>query len=752
MRRRLPQLFLTFVLTAGLGSAACGDLDPSSSAASGGAAAGATGEAGQASGGDGGVGGGGNGGEAGDPGAELESLPALDSAAQFARLAGKGDEVKYLASVDEREASGIFETEGCVFQNTNKYPYHLQFLRTRTGFEGLSSERYTDLVLRRESRLMWGGSLKLFAATLHPHTEQPGVLAYSLYSGSTPGDRLTFEDLREVDARLKACIGFARDWLVFTPEGAAQLEAVRAMSEQLADTTIAVVEPGALRPGLAAETYSEGEGYGYLKLLPEGASTDQVGPRDVVLIDAAPNDLGLVAGLVTRLPQSLASHLNLRLREKAIPNAAAPGVFDNGLVSAFADRLVRVSARGERVDIQLARLEDAQAFWDAARPALGAAPADLSVGGFVNLEALRAADAAAFGTKAANLGELTRVLPAANRVHGFAIPFSAYAELVERRGLRADIDALIADPRMLTDATHKRARLLALRERLRAAPLLPELVEALRAAIETAYGAEGAFTRLRFRSSTNAEDLPGVSGAGLYDSRSGCLADDLDADTSGPSACLTPEHEAYLRAELQRRRDELDADPSRTFLEPIIRDLQEDLSDEKSAYRALLRVWASLWTERAFDDREYYGIDHHSVFMGVAVHPTFVGEQLESVALTELEAESDEPLYRLVSQKGEVGVVGPSDANAIPEILTFRRSQRGEPTSIALVQPSSLSPGAARLWSAGALEELTRLLFQVQAHFASEVYPTIAPLSLDVELDVTADGRTVFKQARPYTP
>ena len=44
-------------------------------------------------------------------------------------------------------------------------------------------------------------------------------------------------------------------------------------------------------------------------------------------------------------------------------------------------------------------------------------------------------------------------------------------------------------------------------------------------------------SKLRFRSSTNVEDSEQFTGAGLYDSKSGCLADDLDADSSGPSIC-----------------------------------------------------------------------------------------------------------------------------------------------------------------------------------------------------------------------
>ena len=687
-----------------------------------------------------------------DPGSTTDYRTALATLGEYTSLAGEGAEVKYLTVVDGREPHAVFGGAECLFQNTDKFPYHLQFLRTFPDFETLAPERYADLVLRRGSREMWGGALKLLPATPHPLTGQAGVLAYTLYSESTPSELLTFDDIVEVDHRLKRCSPFATSWLAFTPDGTAQAEAIRAIGDQLLAAGVAVVEPAALRPGLTAETYSEGEGYGYLTIVPDGVEGDTFGPRDVLVIDAAPNDLGLVAGLITRQPQSVASHVNLRLREKAIPSAAAPGVFDNAVLTALANALVHVRARGTQVEIEPARIEDAEAFWSAHRPALDDPPADLEVTALTGLESIRSTDTAAFGTKAANLGELTQLLPVENRVDGFAIPFRAYADFMDQRGLTAEVDALLADALVFTDAAHKRSRLSELRLRIRAAELLPELALALETAIRTAYGEAGSSTRLRFRSSTNAEDLPGLSGAGLYDSRSGCLADDLDGDELGPSACLSPEHETYLRAELQRRQLELAEFPERAFLLPIIEDLEQDLNEEKSAHVALRRVWASLWNDRAFDDREYYGIDQRKVFMGVAVHPTFVGERLEAVVLTELEPDAPEPLYRVVSQRGEVGVVRPTDPTAVPEILTFRRSAAGMPSSITLVQPSSLADDGVPLWPDPAVAELARLLFAVQDHFAAQIYPEITPLSLDLEVDVTFDGRTVVKQVRPYAP
>lgn len=96
--------------------------------------------------------------------------------------------------------------------------------------------------------------------------------------------------------------------------------------------------------------------------------------------------------------------------------------------------------------------------------------------------------------------------------------------------------------------------------------------------------------KLRFRSSTNVEDSEQFTGAGLYDSYSGCLLDDLDGDTDGPSLC----------------------DPS----EPA----------ERGVFRALRRVFASFYNDNAVLERLRHGVNETSVGMAVLVHPSFPDE------------------------------------------------------------------------------------------------------------------------------
>ena len=92
------------------------------------------------------------------------------------------------------------------------------------------------------------------------------------------------------------------------------------------------------------------------------------------------------------------------------------------------------------------------------------------------------------------------------------------------------------------------------------------------------------------------------------------------------------------------------------------------------------------------------------------------------------------------------------DPGAVPETLTFRRTPAAPNgmSDVRVAIPSSLSPGAQPLYDTAMQAQLGALLFTVHDHFAANVYPQLTGLRLDVEIEVTADGRIVLKQARPY--
>lgn len=683
----------------------------------------------------------------GDSGPSPDYLPRLDSAEEYTGLAGEGLEVKFMLQVDGREP--VIDDE-CAFQNTARFAYHIEFLRAAFSmYSDLDPGTYADLILRRFSRRSFAGSLTRHERTTHPQSGVPGVYTYTVYQDTGPGEGLTLAEFVEVDQRLKACAPFAADRLVHLPEGVEQEAAARRLQGELEAAGVYVRFADELIER-DYEPYSLGESYGYLHVIPRNESaSDDYGPRDVLVVTSPPTDLTIVAGLITTLPQSVHSHVNLRLGEKEIPNVLLASAYEDERIRQFQNQLVHMVATEESLTLEEASIADAEAFWAAQRPALGPLQSDLEVADFRSLSDLNHNDADAFGAKAANLGELHGVLPVDNRVEGFGIPFRAYSEFVAHNGLDESITALLSDPQVEMDRSIRADALSALRRSIRNGAFVPGFFDALMLRLRAAFGPEADTTFIRFRSSTNAEDLIEFSGAGIYDSRTGCLADDLDGDALGPSRCLSVEHRAFLDAEIERRSVELSENPERTWLVDLIADLEEDRSEEKPVADALRKVWRSLWNLRAFDEREFYGIDHAQAYMGVAVQPSFVLEAQEAVAVTNLGNEGELPLYRLVSQLGDVGVVRPRDPRAVAETLTFRREGLSA-TEVEVLISSSLSPDAAPLWSEPQLTTLAGLLFMVQDHFASEVYPDLTPLRLDIEIEVTSDERIVIKQARPY--
>ena len=67
---------------------------------------------------------------------------------------------------------------------------------------------------------------------------------------------------------------------------------------------------------------NEGEGYGFLR---EMGLDERPNPRDVVIYETLPNDLPRVAGIITTVPQTPLSHVNLRAVQDDIPNAFIRG-------------------------------------------------------------------------------------------------------------------------------------------------------------------------------------------------------------------------------------------------------------------------------------------------------------------------------------------------------------------------------------------------------------------------------------------
>src|SRR4030042_1584387 len=167
----------------------------------------------------------------------------------------------------------------------------------------------------------------------------------------------------------------------------------------------------------------------------------------------------------------------------------------------------------------------------------------------------------------------------------------------------------------------------------------PELQSAILDAL-VAFGFDPA-KQIRFRSSTNVEDSEQFPGAGLYDSYSGCLADDLDGDGSGPCTC----------------------DPAE--------------KKERGVFRAIRRVFASLYNDNAFLERLKHDVNEAQVGMALLVHHSYPDEiELANGVATMERVDGSSWTVNLVSQKGAVSVTNPP-MDAVPEEVTISAGLNG---------------------------------------------------------------------------
>lgn len=246
-----------------------------------------------------------------------------------------------------------------------------------------------------------------------------------------------------------------------------------------------------------------------------------------------------------------------------------------------------------------------------------------------------------------------------------------------------------------------------------------ELQDAVIAALgDPAYGFD-ANANLRFRSSTNVEDSEDFVGAGLYDSFSGCLGDNLDDDDNGPCAC----------------------DPN------------EDA--ERDVFRAIRRVLASFYNDNAYLERLRHNVDETRVGMAVLVHHSFPDELelANGVATFDRKGADENTVISFVTQQGAVSVTNPEDAS-IPEEVTVTILPSGSIVPPKLQRSSSLIPlGATVMEWPNDYQDLTDLLIRVSDEFSAVTGKTRYILDLEYKKvapggQVLPAGGLVVKQVR----
>jgi len=608
-----------------------------------------------------------------------------------------------------------------VYQNVNRYPLHQEFLAVEfpERFAGLTEPEYLDLVYRRSSRRYYAGSISRF------QDSQGGILyGFDIYSALSepplPVEVLYVYQLLSQTITLRP--------FAYAPKTTVAIETAREWEEP----GFPIYLPdGIVTPDY--EAYSPATNYGRVRLytlseLQEAEEHGLIGWQDIVVVDTAPTDIGtVVAGVITGTQQGELSHVNVRSLRRGTPNGYVRNATE--IFAPYSGQLVKLILETDRYEVVVpVELADAEAWWTAHRPVLSPLPEPDDVySELVSLPQLARVWKEEplirrFGGKATGLARLYSFLDKAYQVDGFAIPFHYYMEFMNSNTIRDPEDPfrritfqdylnlLLEDSPFQTDTAYRRQKLEHFQDVIRLTGVIdPVLISGIVAKIEEVYGSTDVM--VRFRSSSNSEDDIEFNGAGLYDSTSVCAEDTLDGDETGPCRC------------------------------------QPDQDDERTIERGLKLVWASLWNPKAFEEREYYQIDHRKVRMGILVTKAFPREDCNGVAFTGDPVSGKKNYFVINVQAGDYSVVLP-EMGIVPEkdLLTFTDGQVSE---ILRVRTSSLLPQGEWVLSEDQLREIGGVLWDIEQNMPVELGEYRRDqVCLDIEFKYDM-GKLVIKQVRP---
>ena len=548
----------------------------------------------------------------------------------------------------------------------------------------------------------------------HPNVVAPdgslGVYRWQWSRTSTD-----FREVSIVHETLAAAMPFLNDNLAYYPFASNDTASKYDLQKSSFDASrVNVLLDSDILPDVEYVAYNEAEGYGLLGVFKPGESP---GPRDVAILSVLPNDLPRAAGVITTVPQTPLSHVNLRAIQNGTPNAFIRDALTDEAVTDLVGSYVHYRATANGYTLRAATKTEVDTHHAASRPKqTQTLQRDLTKTSITPLSSVSFADWTAFGVKAANVAELSKLTSLAAGVapDGYAVPFYFYDEFMKQATvsketilgkkkapaaekitlpagttLASAVTQMLAHPKFQTDTDIQEEMLDDLRKAIKNATSPQWVITALTAMHDNYPNGQS----LRYRSSTNNEDLPSFNGAGLYDSKT--------------------------------------QDPDETTADGIDKSIKA--------------VWASLWNHRAFLERDFHRVDHTTVAMGVLVHPNYSDEKVNGVAVSFDPVTSRDGYYYVNTQLGEDLVTNP-EALSLPEELLL--DPAGAPFVLAR---SNLAPANQLLMTNAQMRQLRNSLKAIHDRFKTLYNPAQGEdFAVEIEFKITAQNKLAIKQARPW--
>jgi hypothetical protein len=515
------------------------------------------------------------------------SLPAVHSREEFDSLAVTYDaDTPYalphvLFVIDRKDKNKIY------YVNTRRYAFHKDFVNGTY----LSLERgrvfFENNYLKPNRRFIMG------------------TVAYQ-----TPVKRWTFEfwegDLIPADQIALAYEVVNKSFftpVAFKPNSIRQDEASesRAGVQRVLQSEIANEQE--------YEALNVAKGLGRIHIIPKLDDHVEIGANEILVLSEVPVQLPPVAGIITTQPSTPLSHINLLAKGWGVPNAYIKNAQE--LLKQYDGWWVAFETKRDAYTIKRADLNQLREYEKREKERLDVMKPrfDLTEKRLLGLAQQRKDMIVAYGGKSANLGEVMHArLPGVVVPDGFTLPFYYYDEFIKENNFDDAIGTLLNDQKFVHDPAYRRQRLKELRERLQHGKVNALLRDLLLRKVEQMFPGKGVFVR----SSSNSEDLPNFSGAGLY--------------TTVPNA-----------------------------------------RGPEQIIEGIKTVWASLWNFEAYEARERAGVAHTKIFMAVLIQEGINSESSGVMITTDpFDKENKGSIY--ISAKQGLGskvVEGPKVAEQI---------------------------------------------------------------------------------------
>ncbi len=531
----------------------------------------------------------------------LRSLPSITSQAEFDKLSrvyyqGRFYALPHLMFVIDRAAKDRSNSR-IYYVNSKRYSFHSEFANANY----LTLERGREFFRRNYLE----ANRRFILGTIAYQTKV-GKFTFEFWEGDLATAEIVSEAYKTIGASFFAPV-------YFKPNSAHQEE----VSSRLLNGGVGVPRLLArdINPPMDYLPLNIATGVGVLRIIDRMTDSTIIDRNEIVIFREPPISLTPLQGLITTTFSTPLAHVNLLTKGWGAPNAYIKDA--DKLFKPLEGKFVYFETREDGYTLRPAdtneTLEAGRRL--AKRSDLLTPEADLEFKELTELKDQRKRDAKRFGAKSANLGEVTHAARAGavrniSVPPGFAIPFFHYTQFIEENKLDETIIEMLGNDRFNHDPAYRKQRLAELRAKIQSGRLNEAFARAVIDKWRATLGGKGVFVR----SSTNSEDLPDFSGAGLY--------------TSVPN-----------------------------------------VRDERALLEAIKTVWASLWNYEAHEARESFGINHSAVYPAVLIQEG-VNAEAAGVLITTNPFDKDDRRSVYINAKRGLGI-RVVEGRRVPEQLIF---------------------------------------------------------------------------------